>query len=130
MKTPVLTSTVAAAMVLLTVSFCATVQALSGAGTELDPWQIASVADFGAYCANPNYWDDHARLDANLDLTGITYTSGAIAPDTDATTTGFQGTKFTGSFKRQWLHHRQPDDHDGSSPRELSRSVWLCRQRR
>ena len=97
MKTSFLTSTVLAVSVLFTIEFCTTAQAISGAGTESDPWQVASVADFDAYCGDPNCWDDYARLDVDLDLAGTTYGMAPIAPDTVNSST-YQGVGFTGSF--------------------------------
>lgn len=72
--------------------------ALSGSGTEGDPWLIGSLSDFDDFVADTDYWDDYIRLDVDLDLSATTYTTSPIAPDTNSTSTGFQGTMFTGSF--------------------------------
>ncbi len=72
---------------------------LSGSGTSLDPFIIATRADFDAFCANSNYWNDNIRLDANLILTYTTFTVAPIAPDTAAgTTESFKGIPFSGTF--------------------------------
>jgi len=71
--------------------------ALEGLGTEASPWLIQSLADFDEFASNPNYWTDHARLDTDIDLTGRTYTTAPIAPDTDIDST-WTGISFTGTF--------------------------------
>ncbi|MDD5063597.1 MAG: GLUG motif-containing protein [Phycisphaerae bacterium] len=84
------------ALLVLT-AFSANVYALSGNGTESDPWLIKSLADFEDFVADANYWDDYTRLDADINLTGITYSTAPISPDTINSST-FQGTAFTGAF--------------------------------
>jgi The GLUG motif len=84
---------------LLTMVFLSVnVYALPGSGTQGDPWRIESLSDFDDFTNDSDLWDDYTRLDVDLDLTAATYLDAPIAPDTDTTTTGFQGAKFTGSF--------------------------------
>ncbi|MDH4202314.1 MAG: hypothetical protein OEV87_05430 [Phycisphaerae bacterium] len=76
---------------------------LPGTGTEADPYLIEDVNDFDAF-ANPanaaTYWAAgvHTKLMTNIDLSGRTYTTAVIAPDTDDQNEGFQGALFTGVF--------------------------------
>ncbi|MCK4886548.1 MAG: hypothetical protein KAS96_04110 [Planctomycetes bacterium] len=90
-------STIAVFVLLVLAVFSVNVYAISGSGTENDPWLIESLPDFNDFVADANYWADYTRLDVDLDLAGITYTTSPISPDTSSTT-GFQGTEFTGSF--------------------------------
>lgn len=81
--------------------------ALSGTGTEGDPYTITSYSDFIEF-ANPNfaatYWATgvHTRLDTDIDLdpnlpSRTNYTTAVIAPDTDPCS-DFQGKEFQGVF--------------------------------
>ena len=87
-----------ASILWVTAVFASIALALSGSGTQADPWRIRSVADFNEFAADPNYWDDHIRLETDVNLAGITYTTAVIAPDTNSAESGFQGTSFTGVF--------------------------------
>lgn len=53
-------------------------RALSGSGTEADPWRIQSFADFDEFAGDPNYWDDHTRLETDVNLAGRIYTKAVI----------------------------------------------------
>jgi len=75
-----------------------TAQALPGSGTQHDPYRIESLEDFNDFAADPNYWDDHTRLETDVNLAGQIYTTAVVAPDTDNTNWGFDGTPFTGVF--------------------------------
>ncbi|NIP27382.1 MAG: hypothetical protein GWN67_21275 [Phycisphaerae bacterium] len=75
-----------------------TALALSGLGTEEDPWRIQSLADFNEFAADANYWDDYTRLMTDVDLGGRIYSEAVIAPDVNNFKDGFQGTAFTGVF--------------------------------
>ena len=75
-----------------------TAVALDGSGTEQDPWRIRSLEDFNDFAADPNYWADFTRLETDVNLAGLTYTTAVIAPDTDAINLGHQGIDFTGVF--------------------------------
>lgn len=72
--------------------------ALSGSGTEADPWKITSLADFDEFAGDPNYWDDYTRLETDVNLAGRVYDRAVIAPDINDSESGFQGTMFTGVF--------------------------------
>ena len=65
-----------------------------GMGTAAMPWQIGTVADWGTLRANPDDWDNHFILTADLDFAGASLSP--VAPDTDTGTAGFQGVAFTG----------------------------------
>ena len=84
---------------LLTVALSVnTAAALPGSGTQDDPYRIESLADFDEFAADPNYWSGFTRLETDVNLAGRTYTTAVIAPDIDSSTSGFQGTAFTGVF--------------------------------
>lgn len=84
---------------LILVVLTANVYALSGSGTQADPWLIQSLADFNVFAAEENYWDDYTRLETDIDLAGITYTTAVIAFDTDYSSSyTFDGVPFTGEF--------------------------------
>jgi hypothetical protein len=74
-----------------------TALALDGLGTQENPWLIQSLEDFNDFAADANYWAGFTRLETDVNLAGITYTTAVIAPDTD-TGALFQGTAFTGLF--------------------------------
>ena len=74
-----------------------TAVALDGSGTQEDPWRIKSLEDFNDFAADANYWDDYTRLETDVNLAGLTYSTAVIAPDANDSV-GFQGTKFTGIF--------------------------------
>lgn len=75
-------------------------------GSETYPYLIEDLADFDTF-ADPNkaaiYWAAgvHTKLTTDIDLTGRTYTTAIIAPDTSSSS-GFQGTAFSGSFSGNW----------------------------
>ena len=74
-----------------------------GSGTGDDPYQIWTAEQMNAVGANPGDWNEHFKLMADIDLAGFDGKKGrpvfkVIAPDTDAVTSGFQGTFFTGVF--------------------------------
>ncbi|MEN6307613.1 MAG: GLUG motif-containing protein [Anaerohalosphaeraceae bacterium] len=69
-----------------------------GRGTPEDPYQIANKADLFTLAANQNDYIKCFILTADIDLSGENFSAAVIAPDTDAATSGFQGTKFTGIF--------------------------------
>jgi hypothetical protein len=72
--------------------------ALDGLGTQQDPWLIQSLEDFNDFAADANYWDGWTRLETDVNLAGLTYTTAVIAPDTDNSNHSFDGTFFDGSF--------------------------------
>jgi hypothetical protein len=75
-----------------------TAAALDGSGTEQDPWLIQSLDDFNDFTADANYWNCWTRLETDVHLAGLTYTTAVIAPDTNNSNLDFEGTAFTGVF--------------------------------
>ena len=71
---------------------------LSGSGTEAEPWRIETAADFHEFAGDETYWDDYTRLETDVNLAGMTYTTAVIAPDTDNSNNDFDGTTFVGVF--------------------------------
>lgn len=85
--------------ILVMVGLCVnTAVALDGSGTEQDPWRIESLTDFNEFAADANYWDDYTRLETDVNLAGLTYSTAVIAPDTNGCVYEFDGTAFTGAF--------------------------------
>ncbi|MDA3799244.1 MAG: hypothetical protein PF692_09210 [Kiritimatiellae bacterium] len=68
-----------------------------GSGTEVDPYLIENKGDFLELSANIDDYGKCFKMISDVDLTGESFTSAVIAPDT-STSYGYQGTKFTGSF--------------------------------
>jgi GLUG motif-containing protein len=68
-----------------------------GSGTAADPYQINDPCQLNSIGVNPDDWDKHFILTANIDMAGYSYTRAIIAPDTSSIG-GFQGTVFTGTF--------------------------------
>jgi hypothetical protein len=87
---------------ILAVMTLATVPALAkysgGTGEPNDPYLISTPEDMNAVGADPFDWDKHFLLTADINMTGFTYTTAVIAPDTSSSSGGFQGTRFTGVF--------------------------------
>ena len=75
-----------------------TALALTGVGTQEEPWRIQSLADFDEFAADANYWDDYTRLETDINLAGRVYSRAVIAPDTNNANWWFDGTAFTGVF--------------------------------
>ena len=75
-----------------------TALALDGSGTEQDPWRIKSLDDFNDFAANANYWAGFTRLETDVNLAGLSYTTAVIAPDTYQNGLVFDGAAFTGVF--------------------------------
>jgi hypothetical protein len=69
-----------------------------GSGTPEDPFLIRTPCQMNEIGTEPNDWDKHFLLTADINMAGFTYTTALIAPDTDSSTEGFQGTAFTGVF--------------------------------
>jgi len=97
-------------VVLMLMGLCVhTAAALPGSGTQQDPFRIESLADFDEFASDPNYWAGFTRLETDVNLTGRTYSTAVIAPDTNnANYWQFDGTAFTGVFdgnahKIMWL---------------------------
>ena len=69
-----------------------------GMGEPNDPYLIYTAEQLNAIGAEPNDWDKYFKLMADVDLSGYSYDRAVIAPDTNDTESGFQGTSFTGIF--------------------------------
>ncbi len=69
-----------------------------GAGTEGDPYQIATAGDLIALGGNTGDYDKCFVLTADIDLAGYEFDHAVIAWDEDTRTFGFQGNSFSGVF--------------------------------
>ncbi|MHC4207868.1 MAG: GLUG motif-containing protein, partial [Planctomycetota bacterium] len=69
-----------------------------GTGEPNDPYLILTAGQLNAIGAEPNDWDKHFKLMANIDLSDYSYDRAVIAPDTNDAEMLFQGTPFTGVF--------------------------------
>jgi hypothetical protein len=69
-----------------------------GTGEPNDPYLIYTAEQMNSVGAEPNDWDGHFQLMADLDLSAFSYYAAPIAPDTDTVREDFQGTPFTGVF--------------------------------
>lgn len=72
-----------------------------GRGTEGDPYQIATAQDLIDLGNEPNDYDKHFILTADIDLSGRTFDRAVIAPDVNDAELKHQGPKFNGSFTGQ-----------------------------
>ena len=85
--------------ILLLCLFVSIVSAYSGGtGTSIDPYQIANVADLLTLAGTAANYNKYFILTADIDMAGQTFTKAIIAPDTNSSLSGFQGTAFTGTF--------------------------------
>ena len=66
-----------------------------GSGTQADPYRIADPNNWQQLMNTSTHWNKYFILTADINLTGVTVTP--IAPDTSSSS-GFQGTRFTGVF--------------------------------
>jgi len=68
-------------------------------GSAAYPWLIEDLADFDAFAGDSAYWAAgvHTKLMTDIDLSGRTYTTAVIAPDTNPKF-DFDGTPFRGTF--------------------------------
>jgi formylglycine-generating enzyme required for sulfatase activity/rhodanese-related sulfurtransferase len=69
-----------------------------GTGEPNDPYLIYTAEHLNALGAEPNDYDKHFKLTADIDLSGYAYDRAVIAPDTNDITGRFDGTLFTGVF--------------------------------
>ena len=69
-----------------------------GTGEPNDPYLIYTAEHINNIGAEPNDWDKHFKLMADIDLAGYAYDRAVIAPDTDGDGYSFPGTSFTGVF--------------------------------
>ena len=68
-----------------------------GTGEPNDPYLIYTPQQMNAIGADPNDWDKHFKLMADIDLSEFVYDRAPIAPDVDDATR-FQGMPFEGVF--------------------------------
>ena len=70
-----------------------------GSGTEEDPYQIVTAEHLVALGENPDDYDKHFVMTADIDLGGYFFSKAVIAPETnDDIDLQFNGTPFTGIF--------------------------------
>ena len=69
-----------------------------GAGTESNPYQIATKADLLVLSVNTDDYNKCFIMTSDINLAGEIFTTAVIAADTNSAQYGFQGTKFTGVF--------------------------------
>ena len=69
-----------------------------GSGEPNDPYLIYTAEQMNAIGANEGDWYKHFKLMSDIDLAGFSYVNALIAPDTNRSRSGFQGTHFTGVF--------------------------------
>ena len=67
-----------------------------GDGTQAQPYEISSIADWTELRNNSPHWNKYFILTANIDFGGAEITP--IAPDAEPFSWEFQGTKFTGQL--------------------------------
>ena len=69
-----------------------------GTGEPNDPYIIYTAEHMNTVGAEPNDWDKHFRLMADIDLCGFPFDKAVIAPDLDDATEDFEGIPFAGKF--------------------------------
>jgi len=69
-----------------------------GSGTETDPYRIGSAGDVYDMMGLSKDWGTYFILTADIDLGGAVFGKALIAPDINLSSSGFQGTAFTGVF--------------------------------
>jgi hypothetical protein len=67
-----------------------------GTGEPNNPYLIYTAKHLNEMSAEPNDYDKHFKLMADIDLSGYTYDRAVIAPDVNDIDGRFQGTSFTG----------------------------------
>ena len=106
--------TITLLITIFSLSFPAYAKYSGGTGEPNDPYQIATAEDLISLGEDPNDYDKHFILTADIDLSGYTFERAVIAPDTNDVESYFQGIPFTGVFDGQW--HRIHQLHiEGSS---------------
>jgi len=85
-------------MFIYDVNAVATKKYEGGTGEPNDPYLIDTAEQLNTIGAEPNDWDKHFKLMADIDLSGYSYERAVIAPDTNDVNGGFQGTAFNGVF--------------------------------
>ena len=79
-------------------AFPAQAQYSGGTGEPNDPYLIYTAEHLNALGAEPNDYDKHFKLMADIDLSGYTYDRAVIAPASKDAYWPFDGTPFTGVF--------------------------------
>jgi len=69
-----------------------------GTGEPNNPYRIATPNDLNEIGSHPEDFNDCFILVNDINMAGFTYTTALIAPDTNSSSDGFQGTAFTGIF--------------------------------
>ena len=69
-----------------------------GTGEPNDPYLIYTAEHLNEMGAEPNNWDKHFKLMADIDLSGYSYDRAVIAPDVGGDGYTFPATPFTGVF--------------------------------
>ncbi|MHC4071814.1 MAG: GLUG motif-containing protein [Planctomycetota bacterium] len=69
-----------------------------GTGEPNDPCLIYTAEHLNELGAEPNDYDKHFKLMADIDLSGFSYDAALIAPDTNDATRRHDGTRFRGVF--------------------------------
>ncbi len=69
-----------------------------GTGAPDHPFLVYTTEHLDAIAVEPNDWNAHFRLLADIDLAGHVYGRALIAPDTSNTEARFQGPVFSGAF--------------------------------
>jgi len=86
-------------IVVCLLGFPARAQYGGGTGEPNAPYLIYTAEHLNAIGAEPNDYDKHFELMADIDLSGYVYDRAVIAPDVNDDATGwFEGTAFTGEF--------------------------------
>ena len=67
-----------------------------GTGDPNNPYLIYTSEQLNTIGAEPNDWDKHFKLMADIDLSEYSYDDALIGPDGDSNDPAFQGTSFTG----------------------------------
>lgn len=81
-----------------------------GTGDPNAPYQIATAEDLIDLGHEPNDYDKHFILTADVSLVGLVFDDAVVAPDSDSYVYGkFAGTPFSGHFdgQRHLIHHLQ-----------------------
>ena len=69
-----------------------------GTGEPNDPYLISTPNDLNSIGIDSNDWNKHFLMTADINMADYSYTMAVIAPDTNSSVMGFQGTPFTGTF--------------------------------
>lgn len=79
---------------------CAAAGTYSGGnGDPNDPYLIGSDDDIIEMSDDPNNWDKHFLMIADVNMIDYAFATAVIAPDRDKTNYSFEGTSFTGIFE-------------------------------